>query len=250
MDKPQTPLRILMLEDDPATGELMSLWIRDAGYHCHWETRAAGLMRIASRETFDVAILDWHVPDQSGEQVLRWLRTNIQQPMAVIFVTTRQSEADIAHILDQGADDYLVKPARRVELLARLRALARRATESQARDVIELGNIRINQLREEVRLDGELVALSPKEYGIAALMVARAGQLLSREHIYQIVWGRNAPDNLRTVDTHMSQVRHKLRLTIDRGWRMTAIYNRGYRVEFVGDGADEASAPRVTVDVR
>ena len=94
----------------------MRTWLTAAGHVCHWETRGTNFTRLLSRETFDVAVMDWQLPDRSGEEVLQWIRATLPNQMPVIFVTSRDSEADVAHILERGADDYLVKPVRKLEL--------------------------------------------------------------------------------------------------------------------------------------
>jgi two-component system, OmpR family, response regulator RegX3 len=242
-------LRIALLEDDPAYGELLRAWLASANHVCHWETRAQPFMRLLTRETFDVVMLDWQVPDGSGEDVLAWLRKTEQHQVPVLFVTSRDSEADVARILERGADDYLTKPIRRLELLARVRALARRSQgATAAKDVIDIGNLRIDPIGETVQRDGAQVDLAPKEFSILALLARNAGRLLSRGQIYELVWGRVAPDSLRTVDTHVSQIRSKLGLTPANGWKLTSVYQHGYRLEFIGMGASEAGAPTAEGD--
>lgn len=238
-------LRVALLEDDQAYGELLSGWLTAAGHVCHWEQLAAPFLRLLSRETYDVCVIDWRIPDRSGEEVLVWLRANLGYPLPVIFVTSRDSEEDIAHILDRGADDYLAKPIRKLEFLARVRALARRTQALPERDVIEVGNMRLDPRREAAWLNGAPVALAPKEFSLMLLLLRNLGRLLSRGQIFEAVWGRPAGASLRTVDTHVSQLRVKLGLTVEHGWRLSAIYQHGYRLEYVGGegaGTGEASA--------
>ena len=162
--------------------------------------RAQPFLRLLQRETFDVVLLDWALPDGSGEDVLKWLRRSSEQQVPVIFTTSRDSEADVAHILELGADDYLVKPIRRLELLARVRAVARRAQTPAAKEALALGNLRIDQLTECVYRDDQAIELARKEYSIIALLLRNAGRLMSRGQIYELVWGRAAPDSLRPVE--------------------------------------------------
>lgn len=236
-------LRIALLEDDANYGELMRTWLTAAGHVCHWETRGTNFMRLLSRETFDVAVMDWQLPDRSGEEVLQWMRATLPNQMPVIFVTSRDSEADVAHILERGADDYLVKPVRKLELIARVRALARRAQGGPPKDTLEIGNLRIDQRAEQVYRDGELIELAPKEYNIIVLLMRNLGRLMSRGQIYELVWGRIAPDSLRTVDTHVSQVRTKLGLTPPNGWKLTSVYQHGYRLEHIATDERDTSDP-------
>ena len=204
--------------------------------------RAQPFLRLLQRETFDVVLLDWALPDGSGEDVLKWLRRSSEQQVPVIFTTSRDSEADVAHILELGADNDLVKPIRRLELLARVRAVARRAQTPAAKEALALGNLRIDQLTECVYRDDQAIELARKEYSIIALLLRNAGRLMSRGQIYELVWGRAAPDSLRPVEPHVSQIRTKLGLTPIHGWKLTSIYQHGYRLELMGASAAAVEA--------
>ncbi len=119
-------MRIALLEDDPAQAETLSTWLSEAGHDTHLFGLGRDLLRHASRESFDTFLLDWMLPDQSGHDVLRWLRQERGETAPVIFVTSRNTEEDIVAGLNSGADDYIVKPIRRLELLSRLEAIWRR----------------------------------------------------------------------------------------------------------------------------
>lgn len=249
MMSPDAPgLRIALLEDDAPYGELLKSWLTAAGHTCYWEQRAAPFTRLLSRETFDLVVLDWQVPDRSGEEVLRWIRTAISSPVPVLFVTSRDSETDVAHILERGADDYLAKPVRKLEFLARVRAIARRGQGTPAKDLLVVGNLRADPRAETISRDGVAVDLAPKEFAIAALFLRNLGRLMSRGQIYEAVWGRAAPDSLRTVDTHVSQVRTKLGLVAPNGWKLSSVYQHGYRLERLGAGGTAEDASTTTDD--
>lgn len=226
-------LRIALLEDEFDYATLLSNWLVGAGFHCTWEKSTRAFVRMLSRETFDLAILDWHLPDGSGEEVLAWLRRPEREPMPVIFVTSRESADDVAHILEAGADDYLVKPVVKRELLARIAAVTRRTRPQAQKLDLTIGNLTVNAERREILAGGVALDLAPKEYAIADYMLHNVGRLLSREHIYEVVWGRDAPGHLRTVDQHVSQVRMKLKLMPQYGWKLSSVYQRGYRLEQV-----------------
>lgn len=226
-------LRIALLEDDLPQGEMMQKWLAEDGYACYWETSAAAFKRLLSRETFDIAILDWHLPDLSGEEVMRWMHVNMESRIPILFVTSRGGVDNLAHILDQGADDYLAKPLNRVEFSARIRALVRRANPTSHASSIEVGNLRVDCIRSEVFRDRVEVELSPKEYALLVFLLRNLDRLVSRGQIYEAVWGRPVPGSTRTVDTHVSQLRAKLDLTPDRNWKLTSVYQRGYRLEYL-----------------
>ena len=227
-------MRIALLEDDVAVGTAMQHWLEAAGHSVHNFTSGKTIVREAARESFDLFMLDWHVPDLSGEEVLRWLREKQQSTVPVLFATSRDSEEDIVAALTAGADDYMVKPVRRLELLARVESLIRRTRgkESEAAP-ISIGPYSIDPLNRVVTLDGNSIELTDKEYDLTVFLFRNLGRLTSRGHISESVWGRSAEVQSRTVDTHMSRLRKKLDIGPARGVRLTPVYNFGYRFEKV-----------------
>jgi two-component system, OmpR family, response regulator RegX3 len=227
-------MRIAMLEDDVDVGSAIKQWLEAGGHSVHHFTSGRAIVREANRESFDVYLLDWHVPDLSGPEVLQWLREkqNIDSP--VLFATSRDSETDIVSALQAGADDYMVKPIRRQELLARVDALHRRAKHRAAEPVnIDLPPYFVDTTNRTIKVDNEVVEMTDKEFDLTVFLLRNIGQLLSRGHITESVWGRSAEVQSRTVDTHISRVRKKLDLGPARGLRLTPIYNFGYRLEKV-----------------
>jgi two-component system, OmpR family, response regulator RegX3 len=233
-------MRIALLEDEQDQADLVSAWVKAAGHNCHVFMRGKDLVREAQRETFDLFLLDWEVPGMSGAEVLVWIRANIAEPVPVLFVTARQREEDIVHALSSGADDYMVKPLGKLEVLARIGALARRARPSQRADegLLEFGRLSVDGRNRQVRLDGREVTMTQKDYELAVFMLRNIGRLLSRGHILEAVWGQSAELNTRTVDTHVSRIRGKLELTPESGWRLSAVYQHGYRLERVAAAAE------------
>ena len=232
-------MRIALLEDEQDQADLVCAWLKAAGHSCHVYTLGKDLVREAQRETFDLFLLDWEVPGMSGAEVLIWIRANIAEPVPVLFVTARQREEDIVHALSSGADDYMVKPLGKLELLARIDALARRMrpSASQVEDVLDYGRLSVDCRNRQVRLDGEGVAMTQKDYELAVFLLRNIGRLLSRGYILEAVWGQSADINTRTVDTHVSRIRGKLQLTPENGWRLSAVYQHGYRLERVAPAA-------------
>jgi two-component system response regulator RegX3 len=227
-------MRIALLEDHQDQSDLIAAWIKADGHLCHPFAQGDELMRAAQRESFDMYLLDWEVPGMSGAEVLSWIRANIAEPVPVLFVTARQREEDIVHALSAGADDYMVKPLRKLELLARVAALARRIRPRSDENMIRFGRLSLDVRARRVTLDGGEVALTQKDYDLTLFLLRNVGRLLSRGHILEAVWGRSAEVNTRTVDTHISRIRGKLHLTAENGWRLSAVYQHGYRLERVG----------------
>ncbi len=224
-------MRIAILEDDPDQLALLRRWIVDDGHDVHGYLSGRETMKQAGRESFDLFMLDWQVPDVSGTEVLAWLRANVSRTVPVLFVTVRDSEQDIVFALENGADDYMVKPVRRQELLARVRALLRRAYPVEEQKQLSFPPFEIDIQRGEVRKAGTKLELTPKEFELTVTLFRNIGRLLSRGHLQETVWGRSGDLATRTVDTHVSQVRKKLDLRPESGYRVVPIYNYGYRLE-------------------
>lgn len=225
--------RIAVLEDDSSQAKLVEHWIASQGYVCRTFSRGRDILDALLHDTYDLAVLDWRVPDVSGEEVLRLLRKSLREPLPVLFTTARDREEDIVHALKSGADDYLVKPLRRLEFLARLEALLRRfrGPALDAERPIEVEEFRIDPQGRTVHKAGTLIELTQKEFEMAALLFRNVGRLLSRSYLLDAVWGISAEVSTRTVDTHASQLRSKLGLYPEHGWKLSAVYQHGYRLE-------------------
>jgi len=228
-------LRIAILEDDPDQLALLSRWLVNAGHQVHGYLRGNEVVKNAGRESFDLFVLDWEVPDISGVDVLRWIRANLSASVPILFVTVRDTEEDIVHALNSGADDYMIKPVRQSETMARLGALLRRAYPQKESTQVVAPPYEFDTQAGIARLNGAPVALTPKEFELAVLLFRNVDRLMSRGHLQEMVWGRGVELPTRSVDTHVSQVRKKLGLRGENGYRAAAIYNYGYRLKRVPD---------------
>ncbi len=224
-------MRIALLEDDPQQGELMKIWLEDGGHTSQLFHAGKDCIKALSHDSFDLVIIDWQLPDIGGDRVLAWIREHIDWMIPVLFVTARHEPEDIVSALENGADDYMIKPVQRTEMLARIAALGRRSHTSADSTVTRIGNVVIDTSKRQVFVDELEVELTGKEYDLAVFLLKHTGRILSRGHIMESVWGRSANLNTRTVDTHISRIRKKLDLTPEKGWRLTAIYQHGYRLE-------------------
>ena len=222
-------MRIAVLEDDVALAGLMMTYLEAAGHECvHYATGRefrAGVRQIAP----DLPTVDRMLPDDDGIEATRWFRTVMGDRIPVLFASARGSEEDIVRALDAGADDYLVKPLRHEELLARLRALGRRASAA-AEGALTCGWVVLDTVNRVATLDGARIDLTDREFDLAAYLFLHRGRLVSRAELLQHVWNTNVSVETRTVDTHVSRLRRKLRLTRGSGYVLETVYSHGYRL--------------------
>lgn len=225
-------MRIAILEDDRSQMELIRHWLQVAGHHVHAFEQGTALLRALEHETFDALLLDWNVPDISGIEVLKRVRQQLHSGIPVVFSTARTDEADVVSALRQGADGYLVKPVRQMELLARLEAVTRRnAAESSHPQQLEVDVFRVDSEARRLLRNNQPLELTAKDFDLAVFFLRNVGRLLSRRHLQESVWNAKAGVSSRTLDTHVSRIRNKLLLLPQHGWRLTAVYGHGYRLQ-------------------
>lgn len=229
-------MRIAFLDDDVEQAEHITALLQGAGHHVHVFSRGHALLGSLASETYELIVLDWEVPDISGYEVLRILRGRMALRTPVLFVTHRDTEADVVQALEAGADDFLIKPPRERELLARLEAMSRRTGELAQPAVIDLAPFHVDLERRQIELHGAPLALTRREFEVAALLFRNPGKVLSRGFIMDVVWGRGDTATTRTVDMHVSRVRKVLGLSAAIGLKLTAVYGYGYRLERAGNG--------------
>lgn len=235
-------IKILYLEDEQAQADAMKQVIKDAGYALtHCET-ARKFISTLEEFDFDLLILDWEVPDQTGIEVLEHLRTFMKWTGPVLFVTNRDAEKDIVSALERGADDYMVKPFRRSELEARLNALIRRAGLTEAQKDFQIGPYTISEQHREVLVKDKPVSLTTKEYELCLLFMKNLGRLYSRRYLLKNIWGIDSDISTRTIDAHVSSLRRKLGLRATSGYQIKTVYQHGYRLEKLLDSEAEAVA--------
>lgn len=224
-------MRIAILEDDAALADQMAEALEANGHNPLVFRTGAALMTALKRDTFDLLVLDWNLPDTSGIDVLGWVRESLDGAPPVLFVTSRGDEADIVRALNLGADDYVVKPIKVAEFQARVGALLRRRFPQQAADIQNFGPIRFEVGRQSVVVDGTEVVTTNKEFSLALLLFQNLNRPLSRAYLLDKIWGMSADLQTRTLDAHISRVRTKLRLRPEAGYRLSPVYSYGYRLE-------------------
>lgn len=240
-------MKIAILEDDPAEATLAEHILSGAGHACSRYGTGTELIAALGQQEFDLLVLDWMLPDMTGFDVVNWVRSHLSAQVMVLFLSNRALEENIVLALMSGGDDYMVKPARRAELLARVHALSRRLPHQSASAKpasggeadLEVGAYRFNRILKRVTLRGETVELKPKEFDIAYTLFCNLGGIVSRDKLTEAAWGRDLVMTSRTLDTHMSNVRSKLSLKPENQIKLTTIYTLGYRLDYLG--ADAAS---------
>ena len=225
---------IAILEDDLDVGAITKKWLEDAQHRVTVFTSSAKLLGHPLLKDFEVFVLDWMLPDITGLEVLKLLRAQPDIVAPILFATIRDAETDVVRALDAGADDYLIKPVRHLELLARINAVTRRLSHGPAGvDEEVFGAYRFVPSGRRAYYDQQAIDLTAKEFELAIFLFRNTGKLLSRELISNTVWGRPVLELSRTIDTHISRIRKKLDVSPDRGYRLQPIYNTGYRLERV-----------------
>lgn len=223
---------ILVVDDEQSYRDALSVALAREGFRV--ETAADGAEAIARFDacTPALVLLDVMLPKVSGIDVCRELRTRSRVP--IIMVTARNAEIDAVVGLEVGADDYVTKPFRLRELVARVRAALRRVpTESDEirPDVLEVGDVRVDTGRHEVTVRGALVALPLKEFELLEVLVTNAGRVLTRDVLIDRVWGADYFGDTKTLDVHVKRLRAKVEDDPTRPTRIVTVRGVGYRYE-------------------
>ncbi|MCA8237904.1 response regulator transcription factor [Burkholderia cenocepacia] len=228
-------MNVLYLEDDPAYVELIASILEMAGYRVQAVSNGNQAIRHLESSVVDLLILDWQVPGMSGFEVLQWTRERIGGRLPILFLTNRMREDEIFSAMNAGADDYMVKPINRFELLARSNALLRRAYQSSnsRHNVLNLGSYAIDTTTRTALLNGVPVKLTPREFDLAVLLFRNPGRIMPRDALIRSLWGRDMAGVSRSLDTHIYRLRMKLVLQPSNGVRLSAVYTLGYRLEAI-----------------
>lgn len=224
-------MRIAALDDDLLQLEMLRQVVQEAGHSFHAYTTGAALQQELRRESFDLLIVDWQLPDIEGTDVVRWVRAQISRKLPVLIITHRSEESDVVEGLACGADDFMVKPVRAGELRARMAALMRRAYPNSTQSVLDFGPYRFITATSSLEMDGKPVDVTHREYSLALTLFQNQGRLLSRDYLREAVWGHNAEVQSRSLDTHISRLRSLLQLRAGQPYSVSAVYGYGYRLD-------------------
>jgi DNA-binding response OmpR family regulator len=225
-------MRIAVLDNDRSQADLVSQVLTTAGHTCQVFATGKDLLGQLRKDAFDMLVFDWNVPDMGAADVLRKAKEKMPAATPMMFLTTSSGEDDIVAGITSGADDYMIKPLRRGELVTRVQALLRRAYPSQnGAEQLTFGKYVFETRPGRLMMDGEVVEVTHKEFYLALLFFRNIGRPLSRAYIHESVWIRESVVPSRTMDTHVSRVRNKLQLRPENGFRLVPVYSYGYRLE-------------------
>ena len=234
--------KILVVEDEPSLQETLIYNLEKQGYQVEAAGDGRAAIEAARRLVPDLIVLDIMLPEMDGFEVCKILRKEMTVP--ILMLTARDDEIDRVVGLEVGADDYLTKPFSMRELMARVKAQLRRTgmlrdemvrlktgQPDNEQDVLTFNNLKINLTRQEVLLDGQVLALKPQEYGLLLFFAQHKGQMLSREFILERLWGWDYTGDSRTVDVHVRWLRQKIEKEAGEPTRIITVRGGGYRFE-------------------
>ena len=227
-------LRVLIVEDEPDIRDLLAFHLEREGYHVTKCRSGEEAVRLSQTAPPDLVLLDVMLPEMDGLEVCRRLRRDPRtQAVPIVMLTARGDEVDRVLGLELGADDYVVKPFSPRELVARVRAVLRRARPAPGTAPLAIGGLRIDAAAHTVTVDGAPVSLTRREFDLLRALAEASGRVLSREFLLENVWGYAAAGEIesRTVDVHVRRLRQKLGA---EGRRIGTVTGVGYRLEADG----------------
>ncbi len=220
---------IYSVEDDASIRELILYALRQAGYEAEGFEEGTALMKALSGSVPDLILLDLMLPGEDGITLLRRIRNDARvRSVPVILLTAKGAEMDKVTGLDNGADDYIVKPFGVLELLSRVKAVLRRTGQPAENAPVQLGDIALDPARRSVTIAGREAVLTRKEFDLLEVLMRNKGLVLTREKLLDAVWGIDFPGDTRTVDVHVGTLRQKLG---SAGALVQTVRGVGYRME-------------------
>lgn len=201
-------MKILIVDDDPRLRDLVRIALERAGFTTLTAADGRSALTHANRELPDLIVLDIGLPEMDGLEVCRRIRAGSEVP--ILFLTARDDEVDRIVGLELGADDYVTKPFSPRELVARVRAILKRAGRDNRAEVLTRGRVALDLRARSCRVDGVEVALTATEFDMLARLMAAPDRLTARPALISLLWGANSPVSDRTFDSHLRNLRRKL----------------------------------------
>jgi DNA-binding response OmpR family regulator len=232
-------MRIAIADDDPELLDQLHSALAGTEHQCDRFRSGSELLTMLKRETFDVVLVDWNMPGETGLGVVEWAVRNLDTPPAFILLTSRSDKADVVRGLDAGAVDYVVKPESKEVILARIEAAHRRLRPPEVERYARFGDYEIDRLLKTICWKGEPIKLTNKEVELSILFFDNLNRPLSRAYIFGQVWGGVPEVESRTLDLHVSRVRSKLQLRPQHGFAIQTVFGFGYRMDKCNDPGEE-----------
>jgi two-component system phosphate regulon response regulator PhoB len=203
--------KILIIEDEIAVREMLTFTLKNNGFETFEAGNSEEALNIALKNNINLILLDWMLPGKAGIDIARSLRSSIEtKELPIIMLTAKSEESDKIMGLESGADDYITKPFSPKELLARIKALLRRASPQSDMKVVNFGSINLNPMTHKVK-DGEKnIVLGPTEFNLLHFFMTHSERVYSRAQLLDFVWGTNVYVEERTVDVHILRLRKSL----------------------------------------
>lgn len=219
-------MRILIIEDDKRIASNVAAFLKNAGYQTAIAENGEDGLFEAEEGSYDAVILDWMLPDRGGVEVCLELRKN-KKPVPVLMLTAKSQVEDKVEGLNAGADDYLTKPFSSQELLARVKSLIRRASNTPGMPVIRVDDLSIDTNTTVVTKKGKVVNLTPKEYDLLVYLASKKGEIVDRMTLLENVWGEEIDPLSNTIDVHIRYLRRKIETGNGKKLIVT-VKNKGY----------------------
>jgi len=234
--------KIAVVEDDPDELARLSAILGDQGQCVPFSDGYSFLMAL-HRDTFDLACIDWNLPELTGVDLVKRIRNGAKAPtMPLSLITARSADEDVVAGLVSGADDYVTKPVRKAVLVARVETLLRRLAPAATDPLERFGAHVFDRAREVVTIGDHEHVLTSKEFNLALLLFRNMHRPLARRYLMEEVWGATADVSSRTLDTHVCRLKTKLGLTPANGYNFGPVYGFGYRLEKTANTPVEAAA--------
>ncbi|MEE9454328.1 MAG: phosphate regulon transcriptional regulator PhoB [Paracoccaceae bacterium] len=203
--------KVLVIEDETAISQLLEYNLNAEGFTVFIVNDGDNALISAAEFEPDIILLDWMLPNISGIEICRQLRTRkATQAIPIIMLTARSEEGDRLRGFEKGADDYITKPFSMQELIARIHAVLRRSNPSIAANTVQFGDIALDRETMRVKRKGRAVVLGPTEFRLLDVLISRPGRVFSREQLLDRVWGQDIYVEARTVDVHIGRLRKAL----------------------------------------
>lgn len=226
-------MHIAVVDDDEEVLTFVEHVLAGDGHRCSLYKNGRSFLAALQRETFDLFIIDWSMPEMSGIEIIQWVKSRLHPCPPVMMLTHRSRNEEIAGALNAGADDFAVKPESAIVLSARVNALLRRNGNGAGGDsaLVQFSDYGFDRRRDVVMLAGAEIQLTSKEFALALLFFSNLNRPLSRPYIMEKVWMSVATLSTRTLDMHVSRIRAKLSLRPENGFSLRTIFGYGYRLE-------------------